>query len=113
MLAAIEAMDVAAQPGEVALALGLTSNPIPAFSKLNVYIGHDFQTERYDEKAREAAAFFGTWDEARRLVFVERIGAAFIFLGPEERRWAPDFELPGWERIYDRSGYVVLRRPRD
>lgn len=112
MLAAFDELDRVAEPGDLVLSHGDTGNFIPAYSGANVYIGHSFQTENYYEKAREFEDFMQVMGERQSDEFLDRIGARFLFIGPNARALNPGFDFPSWNKLYDRNGYTIYENPQ-
>lgn len=110
MVSAMQSLEQNAGESDLVVSLADTSNFIPAYTLANVYVGHSFQTENYYEKRNEVVSFFRDWSGAERLEFLNRIGARFVFMGPDESKLDPRFELPRWEKIYEDSGYTIYAR---
>ncbi|MBI1784188.1 hypothetical protein HYR69_03510 [Candidatus Sumerlaeota bacterium] len=107
LAAAFEGLDKRAKPGDLTLAPPMIGDLLPAFSRTNTYVGHSFQTDDFYRKAKEVDAFITSMPDSERLEFLRRIGARFVLVPPMSDALHAAFKLPGWNRIYAKSGYEI------
>lgn len=91
-IAALEWLDLYAEPGETVLASYQVGNATPAWTDLRVFIGHGPETLHSAEKQEDLGRFFDpATDDAWRQMLLRDFGLDYIFHGPHER------ELGDWD----------------
>jgi hypothetical protein len=74
------------QPEEIVLSSYWTGSYIPARTGNTVFVGQRYETNRFDEKRREAEQFFGAvTDDAWRVALLRDYRIAYVFWGAGER----------------------------
>jgi len=112
MLSAFEELNRRAGENDVVLTWVELGAYLPAYCKAKTYLGHSFQTDDFDKKMDNARGFFRFLTNAERKNYADQLPVKFVLLPPEERGKADaDFDIPGWTRIYNQSGYEIYARP--
>jgi hypothetical protein len=112
-LAALDALNAASQPGEVALSSVEIGNLLPARTHLTAYVGHGPETIRFADKAAAVERLLNgdmTSDEFRQLV--ESAGINYVIL--TDTQWQrSQTSIRGSQRdpdfLYNKDGIVIVR----
>ena len=85
--------------------------PLLKLGSASVYVGHSFQTDRFEEKQRRVTNFLRFMPREEQIAFLDSAGARFVLIGPLERLLAGGREFSLWPVVYEAHGYRLHERP--